>query len=911
MIVTNRGVAHLTSQSTTTTATASTTVTMTNKAGTSNEVNNNRETTTTAPSKRKASGPLMTSTSTRSSLAFSTTFFQSTSDAAATLMTTTAAPSWSTGSVITTGEPGPERTSKKHALVLIGMTLATESVPPGYKGAPDTLMNVVSDFFSDFIAISLGLPMPPSAVTTEQAQTGSAAARTFSNGFEVMELEVKVNARDSAAAYNLITVFSADLDTLAGAIQVKIEALPGFGAVQIRNLEVLLEQGNPRLLALEEPVAKSVLPRLTNSSLFVIDSLRGGGTTVAANLRAWYQGNTARQLSLSLPGPFQRQVSLPAHLFHDLGRNGEELVLVVMDENKVTPKPKPWLVTGIVSISLYVSGQRATVQELAEPIEFTLNVAYEPGMVCVYWDETRGRWSMQGMRLSSKNTVGSVRCAVTHLTIFGVMLQGFLDAFFCSQFQLFSMAALASLTEMQWLGASGASFCLCLCFLLCVAAVVACIADRRSVCRYWSMDDLFLIASEPTGDVVPTLVEREMATENSDLASRTPSAQYRCCNDTRKGFRALSARCDSSAFREFIDEVFSHWFDNFGDLRMMIEDVFSDVRTMMARGYTIRIAYRMMTALLTRSSKRSAAASLRLSLESVSFVLADKELAVLLANRFERLLRADSDLSTPQVPWHRCMRREAAWAVLHAHVTDSVHSHMVKPCCRLRQCVEIFVMNSPLGILLTRDLFMSRLMRVWLHVMDLVGTLLITSLFYAASGTLKGKKKTRTDSTCVGHGLDREVAFIIGRHLAIAAGSVFLSALPVSLCASFITRSIHQLEPLCADWQRHLRVWRLERRMVWILSTSYVLLSVLFIVLFLANLGERDHRNWVRTSFLGIFISDAIVPLAVAIVGPSVAHASMTVNSFVHGGSIADMRQVAVKHLLQTTNIKLPGRIMV
>lgn len=812
---------------------------------------------------------------------------------------------------------GTGRTSKEHALVLLGMIVAMDKVSLELKNAPDALMDVVPGVILDFIATSLGLRLPPSAVTTEWARPGSASKRNLTDGHQALELEVKIGAGDAVAPHSIIAAFSDGNDDFVTAMKDKIEAVPGFKDVQILNLEVLLEQGSPHIHGFENEAAKSVLPRITNSSPFVIDSLEGGGTVVATSLHALNQDNIGRQLSVTLPGPFQRQVSFPAQLIHDLGPDGEEIVLVVMDDNKVASTPKPWFVTAMASVSLYVSGKRVTIQNLTEPIEFTLNVGYVPGMACVYWDETHSRWSMRGVQLSSRNTVGSpVRCAVTHLTIFGVVLQGFLDAFLCSQFQLFSEAALAALMEVEWLGGLGSAFSFCLCFLLCVAAIAAGVADRRSVGQYWTMDELFLLAKEPVGktEIASTVSERELTNENCDAASRTPSFHHRCC-DALRGLcaagRWFTARCDSSAFREVIDEVLSHWFDNFGDLRMMVEDVFSDVRAMMARGYTVRIAYRMMAALLTRSSKRFAAASLRLSLETVTFVLADKELAVVLASRFERFLRDESETRMPKGPWYSCTTREAAWAVLHARVADSVHCHMLKHRCGLRRCAEVFVMNSPLGILLTRDLFMSRLMRFWLHVTDLVGTLLITSLFYAASGTLKGKKKTRTDSACADHGLDQEMAFIMGRHLAVAIGSVLLSGLPVSLFASFITRSIHQLDPLGEDWQRRLRVWNMERRTVWFLSSFYVLLSALFIALFLANLGDQDHKNWVRTSFLGIVISDAMVPLAVAIVGPSVAHVSMSVNSIVHGGSIADMREVAVKHLLQTTNIKLPGRIMV
>lgn len=77
-------------------------------------------------------------------------------------------------------------------------------------------------------------------------------------------------------------------------------------------------------------------------------------------------------------------------------------------------------------VKLTVDGSTLLVAGLANPILIDLpNVS--SGLVCGYFDEDAMEWTSKGLATTPLGTDGTLQCAVTHLTLSGARLKGFIS----------------------------------------------------------------------------------------------------------------------------------------------------------------------------------------------------------------------------------------------------------------------------------------------------------------------------------------------------------------------------------------------------------------------------------------------------------------------------------------------------
>ncbi|CAK0849116.1 unnamed protein product, partial [Prorocentrum cordatum] len=224
-------------------------------------------------------------------------------------------------------------------------------------------------------------------------------------------------------------------------------------------------------------------------------------------------------------------IRLPTSLFDALG---VESVLAVVAE--VPPSAVPAgaggsEVEGVISITLKskVDGSTLSVTGLANPILIDLpNVS--SGLVCGYFDEDAMEWTSEGVATTPLGTDGTLRCAVTHLTLFGAILKGFLSELECSQVTLLSAESYGELWTLDWSDSVGSVMLHAVLFMylaMLLTAHACDVRDARAGC--WGTAD-FVVPERVAGQVIddepmtPVVRDHAISAMSSGTSIGTDSA---------------------------------------------------------------------------------------------------------------------------------------------------------------------------------------------------------------------------------------------------------------------------------------------------------------------------------------------------------------------------------------------------
>lgn len=619
-----------------------------------------------------------------------------------------------------------------------------------------------------------------------------------------------------------------------------------------------------------------------------------------------------------------------------------------------------------------VSGAGISVNGLAEPIKFTMPVNYSRGLVCAFWDEHLGSWSTEGVLTNSANAPGApLSCATRHLTFFGAILQGFVETVACAKFTLFTADGFSQLTQSSWYKEPSVLIFWCVLLVLVILMMWATFLDRWYRPQGdWSPESLFLLIEEkpaarranskrvvtiapPERPSVISSDEEQVPTEAARVqrnsSSRGPGRVFRewdgqqdadfrgrrsrvsvsstfmaatstmssgavlAAKSTRrmgmKGlFLAIVGFCMENTVRDACDEVFSDWFEYFSEMRSSAEDICSEIS--MDWTSVLAASHFAMWRLVMMTSGRSAAASLGCSWDLVLFILEEEQLKALLTNRHLQRTKAGLDPRPPAEPWWKCEVREDAWCKLHDDVSDALLEQVPSKVWRTLPCriLANYLVENPIGRICTMDIFMTRKMRALFYMMEFLGSMMVVSMFFANSGSMKGKPKFASQAaSCGDESLQEELMYKIGRAWAIAVGSAVLAGIPVSLISSLRTVDFKTVDEEGGElWTRQLRRWQTQSRMIWVLGTLYLLFCAFYCSLFLANLGEDDLKDWEATLLMSLAWEVVFLPLIKAMCMPTMASTLLHANAWHGGVDHGHMVRHVRQHLHDNTNIRLP-----
>lgn len=654
------------------------------------------------------------------------------------------------------------------------------------------------------------------------------------------------------------------------------------------------EEAEQQLAAAEELLART-LPELAKSNRTTVPVEVAAGVAVATKLKALSEKAPKNSSRLTIPvEEAGTAVTVPLSIFEEVQTQGKEVVLAItmFDGPDVPPdalanidSPAQALATATIDLVYLRSGEHIDVTDLEQPIEFSLPTDFLPGMACAYW--TGQVWSTRGVGTKEANALGGghINCTTTHLSLFGALWAGFKAALECSQIVLLSEEGLSALALPEWPFDAGSILFWCMSSLMLAVFIAAAIVDAyRARWVTWS-NDFFLIP--------PPVTPLEcMGTVSTDAQC----AQTKGC-------------LQETACVNAVDEILSTWFEYFSDVRSFIDGIWGS----MDCGHSCRLmnaVQRVTSLVLLACCRRLASSTMGVSEDAVKFVLEDsgfkryirqlkqggcEEASGMEAVPAEPHIRAfpthsaqgEASLRMTRLSakntsrifggskessgWHSRDHREEAWVSLHEeisqHLQESIEYHSWRKMHRM--IPRLFVTCSPYRQVFAISIFSSCKFRAFFLMVELSGVLMVTCLFFA-TGNVRGRVRSSRQN-CENGELQKTWAFLLGRAIAVSICSVLLSWVPKTFLLSLHTVGFRTLEPGSSEAKRQLRAWATQDRIIWVLGSLYIAANVFFILLFLSNIGVKDHKDFALSGTVSILQEGILLPLGLSAVLPLLA----------------------------------------
>lgn len=590
-------------------------------------------------------------------------------------------------------------------------------------------------------------------------------------------------------------------------------------------------------------------------------------------------------------------VALPIKMFSSIK---EEVALTVtaLDMESIEGFAKELTVAGAAVIDLWTLESRRLleVKSLDEPIAFSLPANFTTGMLCAYWDEEKFKWSTDGVWAGNNVPGEPIKCLTTHLSLFGAIIRGIIETVECSTvMDLLTAHAVKETLRGHWLTTMGAKvFAAHIALLLLLFIIGARLDYKRHEHGHWK--DSFLLVQE----VVPDLHLHSSSIERDHSGYCMPLATTFCV--------CCIGLKDNQILRDAIDDIGSSWFEYFGEVRTALEECVGCMQAnTMAVGFGLsmhhvrKATHAMAFNFILMSSRRKAAATLGVSDDLLSFVVEDEDIGNYLA-----------DQRLPGIgDWRNASSQGEAWAALRREVCETICANTrrqgsVRPGF-FATVASLFLLKNPIAELFVRDVFISCKLRVLLFACSMVATFTMCCVFFEASGLAKGKARA-------GCNTDNEDGLVlgetIGRFFVVSFACLLIADLPVYVMSALLAKDFKKIAAGPQALSKQLRIWKVQERLVWLVGLTFLILCGLYTSLFLASVGDQDHKDWSTTMGLALLQDVIIFPFGLALMVPLMAKVFLSTHVRLSGETKENYMRKVTLEFFEKSNAMLPIEVL-
>uniref|UniRef100_A0A7S4W9E0 GAIN-B domain-containing protein n=1 Tax=Alexandrium monilatum TaxID=311494 RepID=A0A7S4W9E0_9DINO len=632
-------------------------------------------TTSTTPTTTATTAATATATATLTTTAAILTTAKATVTTTSTTPTataTTAATATATATVTTTATLPTTATSAT-------ATVTTTATIPTTTATTATTATATQTITATFPTIATTATIPTTATTTTTTTTASTTTATTTATMTLAATPSSTSTSSAAATTttSMTTTIRATISTTRATTGTTTKtssvtsttsltsafSVTSTGFMFLPSTTATSTMTPVSVLAMAEAMESSLIAALPPGNQSTRTASIPGATVTAAKLNAAVAAQQGGSLSVSVEGTTVGVV-VPVATFASLNKSSLALVVTAFDASSTAvdpgaagpssgasgggagaPRPK---VASVVRANLVDlgDGSRLRVAGLSEPIKIVFAVNRTAGLECAYWDAQRGDWSSEGLSMSSSSKLGEpMVCETTHLSLFAAIWRGMASSVTCSQLSLLNAEAIREVGNTDWLIISGA---ITLWSVIEVSLITVCLGvciDRVGRRKHWT-DEHFLL---------PLNLEVEKAAEEGKEADETDEAEggeqaakaSACCVAGVPCCCCISWCRESSALRDVVDEIMSNWFENFSEVRDLVESLYEalvlpDESHEVAGGHAFIVAYKAMSHLLVSIAMAEVASTTHTSPDAVAFIAEDENLVEVLAQRQERLSEPDS-----------------------------------------------------------------------------------------------------------------------------------------------------------------------------------------------------------------------------------------------------------------------------
>jgi len=619
---------------------------------------------------------------------------------------------------------------------------------------------------------------------------------------------------------------------------------------------------------------------------------------------------------LSLPGVSAAtgvDVSLPTSLFAALGVESALVVAAGIPASAVPAGSAGTAVEGAISISLKsdTDGSTLSVAGLADPVLIDLpNIS--DGLACGYFDEDAMEWTSEGIT-TVVGAGGTLRCATTHLTIFGAILKGFLTSLECSQASLLSAEAYEELWAGDWSESLGSALLYTGVFLYVAMLLTAHAFDVRDErAGHWGTKEFLipefvedeLLDCEPMTPVVSdnnmvpasppeASPSAEQEQKRSGVSRKLTNGSARAvvvakggarkvtkgARKVREGGREASAEgakesCEGM-LQGAIVEIFSAVTNCAGGVTSAVEALVAFAWEFLRGNVTLADVRKMLAA---RNARHQVCASLLMHSDDLDFLLSpevERELEVPAPGALDddgAPLRTLAGTAAEAGDGPAKRRHDLLLGMVtrvRAHMEVALQRRR-SSCHTARMAALSFCIHCPVGAVFVPSMVMRRSMRALLLGCELLGAVMIATLFFTTTGGALAKSSPpECSSECEDDNCTWQA---LGQLIAIGVVSMFLASIPLAIIQLPHQRRFVQVPTEGGQaWKRQLKRWRRRDAFVYVVGALYSLFALNYITLFFANVTAEDQIDLISSSGVS-FMQDLVLgPVAWSLVVPGLA----------------------------------------
>jgi len=475
-----------------------------------------------------------------------------------------------------------------------------------------------------------------------------------------------------------------------------------------------------------------------------------------------------------------------------------------------------------VSVNLRAPDGRAlSVQNLVTPLRIVIKTDKQ-NATCAFWDEQEKRWSFRGLETVPDPTPGQITCLTSHLSIFSAVAQVIWEntviALVCSGWDLVSPEGLQRLAETHWQSSLPAASVFTFVALFLLVFVRAVIMDQRSQ------------AIVPWEEIEPVLFRQAATPEGGE-------------EEVPKGWCLRRVA-------EIKDWTFWCAGICFG-----IQDFASFILECKAPEASVNRCIRSLHA------HRSGVAtdSLRIILQpDEKFELEEepeRRQVVRAQGRRSRFSRLVQEVGRNMDDFRLALRDLGARWNVHIHGASTVRSILTS-----RWYIRVgllFPAFHPWIALLRLSLLTSYKVRVSLIFLKLTTAGATNALFFTSSSPpLDSDPACRTPQSLGARLVQNTVVGMVSACLGD--------------CVVFALFLVQDRKPIAKDWTEEakkwqLAVWKMRAVVFWLVWLAYLAISLLYILVFLANRRLEDAHSWYMSTGMSLLQDLVVLPLFLAL----------------------------------------------
>jgi hypothetical protein len=503
----------------------------------------------------------------------------------------------------------------------------------------------------------------------------------------------------------------------------------------------------------------------------------------------------------------------------------------------------------IQSMDVKSCGQTVSVENLSEPVRFTLKIPFEGNgtdtRVCQYYDEVNENWTDYGCSAENTSTREELHCACNHLSTFGGMFGALLDAFgsalMCSNADILSADGLSRIAKGTWWYEPGALVVFSFVFTFVGILVMAIRLDKKNAAG--------------TGVHSPWNDEMFFTTDNG-------------CVPPKESLRDLL-------------------FGEDGTLMVLKDEIQAAMRLAKTRhsviGILVHKAFVVANLKVTRVQ-----ASQTLGMDEKDFRLMKKmtkkrdKISKKKANILKR--QNSKELQMPDGTGSIESLGESSQQVgdqsMGLQSADSHCHHQQAFNDRVSNVNNAFVFQAvarkngegtvgalwgkalhathPVGQVTQFSMISPRSIRAVLLWAKVFGAMMVSALFFGSTA-----KDASADPECTpGSPMEALMMTIV-----VGILSSMLSAIPLFIMGMLHRRDFIHVpsldDPIVA---KTLAGWRSKDKVLWLLASCYIAFTILFLLAFLANASTFDATTWLMSAAISILKEVVLVPIFISFV---------------------------------------------